>query len=170
MGQLVKPRSRIRFWLVSWPLMGSSAGEDLFPVFPVWRWDNRAGQPCYIFSGRSACALYTKECQGALWKVKTKGLLLRGVIPIQSLSGKIFCWERKDLPLSKGPGLSQVTARESTLILVIPSNSGFESQAKPESSEPPPLFPGGILCCRQNIDRIFQVSPCPGAAELSYRH
>lgn len=101
-GQLVKPRSRIRFWLVSWPLMGSSAGEDLFPVFPVWRWDNRAGQPCYIFSGRSACALYTKECQGALWKVKTKGLLLRGVIPnsepkwedLLLRKGKIFHWAK----------------------------------------------------------------------------
>ena len=80
-GQLVRPPSGIHAWSVEWPLMGISAGEDLFLVVLTWRWDNRAGRPCYTFSGHSQRGLYSEECQGALGKEKQKRVPPRGLIP-----------------------------------------------------------------------------------------
>lgn len=61
--------------------MGISAGENLFLVVPTWRWDNRAGQPCFMFSGHSQRGLYTKDGQEAFWKEKQKSFPPRGLIP-----------------------------------------------------------------------------------------
>lgn len=100
-GQLVRPLSGIHVWLVKWPSMGISAGEDLFLVILTWRWDNRAGQPCYMFSGHSQRGLYSEECQEALWKVKQKRVPPRGLIPDSETT-------QRDLRFSSENDLSRV--------------------------------------------------------------
>lgn len=95
-AQLVKPQSGMRDWLVTWPLMGISAGEGLFPLIPIWRWDNGVGQLCHIFSGSSQHVLYPKECQEALWRERQKCILPRGLLPDSKSEWDDLplCWER----------------------------------------------------------------------------
>lgn len=120
-AQLVKPQSEMYDWLVTWPLMGISAGEGLFPLIPIWRWDNRVGQLCYMFSGSSQHILYPKECQEALLREKQKCILSRGLIRIQNPSEKIF------RSVEKGVWAFPNQDKGAILSLAIPSSSSFES-------------------------------------------
>lgn len=156
-AQLVKPQSEMHDWLVTWP----SAGEDLFLLIPIWRWDNRVRQLCYMFSGSSQHVLYPKECQEALWREKQKCILPRGLIPDSESEWEdlLLCGER-GLGFPKSGQRHRPESCHSFFLWfwVLGWAWGLRTTPTP--------FPSGILCCRPNIDRIVQVSPCPRAVEL----
>ena len=101
--------------------MGISAGEGLFPLIPLWRWDSGVGQLCHMFSGSSQHVLYPKECQEALWREKQTFILPRGSFLIQSLSETIFHSVEKEVWAFPNQDKGAI------LSLAIPSSSGFES-------------------------------------------
>lgn len=75
--QLVRPQSGIRVWLVKWPLLGISVGEDLFLVVPTWRWDNRSGQHVLCLMTILNIVLILKNVKRpSFWKEKCKKVLI----------------------------------------------------------------------------------------------
>lgn len=160
-AQLVKPQNGMCDWLVTWPLMGISAGEGLFPHIPIWRWNNRVGQLCYMFSGSSQHVLYPKECLEALLREKQKCILPKGLIPDSESEWEDLplCWKRSlGIPKSGQRHHSESCHSFFLWFWVLGWAWGLRTTPTP--------LPSGIPHCRPNIDRIVQVSPCPGAVEL----
>lgn len=158
-------------WPAKSPLMGISAGEDLFLVIPTWRWDNRAGQPCYMFTGDPQHGFYTKECQEALWRKNKKMFPQGGSLLIQTpAQGNLqFCPE-SDLSRGRlGAWPSQGRTKSHRLescLNVFPYSSPFASYIATGLRAALPHFLVEFHTCGLNIDRIFHVSPRSGAIRV----